>query len=152
MTDKSIRKPMGIVQDVLVKVGRFVLLEDLLDYAMEINIPIILGCPFLSMGGNPSILVLMCVDKRHQSRVKITVELESLDYLQFKEVSINIRSKEINRYYMGDEYESINTPSYNENADTRDSARPSMASIIARAPLVWATINMALIFKGDLKL
>ncbi|XP_070054346.1 uncharacterized protein [Nicotiana tomentosiformis] len=50
MADRSIKRPVGIVDDVLVKVGKFLLLADIviLDCAIDKEIPIILGRPFLA--------------------------------------------------------------------------------------------------------
>ncbi|XP_070049604.1 uncharacterized protein [Nicotiana tomentosiformis] len=52
MADRSIKRPFGIVDDVLVKVGKFLLTADfvILDYAVDKEIPIILGRPFLATG------------------------------------------------------------------------------------------------------
>ncbi|XP_075076748.1 uncharacterized protein LOC142163371 [Nicotiana tabacum] len=52
MADRSIKRPVGIVDDVLVKVGKFHLLADfvILDSAVDKEIPIILGRPFLATG------------------------------------------------------------------------------------------------------
>nr|XP_009782367.1 PREDICTED: uncharacterized protein LOC104231122 [Nicotiana sylvestris] len=52
MADRSIKRPVGIVDDVLVKVGKFHLPADfiILDCAVDKEIPIILGRPFLSTG------------------------------------------------------------------------------------------------------
>ncbi|MCE2055209.1 hypothetical protein HAX54_042182, partial [Datura stramonium] len=48
MADNSIKTLVGVVEDVLVKVEKFVLLANLviLDYDVDIDIPIILGRPF----------------------------------------------------------------------------------------------------------
>ncbi|XP_033510449.1 uncharacterized protein [Nicotiana tomentosiformis] len=53
MADRSIKRPVGIVDDVLVKVGKFLLPADffILDCAIDKEIPIVLGRPFLSTGG-----------------------------------------------------------------------------------------------------
>ncbi|XP_075084824.1 uncharacterized protein LOC142168064 [Nicotiana tabacum] len=50
MTNRSIKRPVGIVDDVLVKVGKFILPIDfvILDCAIDKYIPIILGRPFLA--------------------------------------------------------------------------------------------------------
>nr|XP_016438850.1 PREDICTED: uncharacterized protein LOC107764762 [Nicotiana tabacum] len=50
MVDRSIKRPMGVVDDVLVKVGKFLLPADfvILDCAINKEIPIILGRQFLS--------------------------------------------------------------------------------------------------------
>ncbi|XP_019228434.1 PREDICTED: uncharacterized protein LOC109209582 [Nicotiana attenuata] len=52
MANRSIKRPVGIVDDVLVKVGKFLLPVDfvILDCAVDKEIPIILGRPFLSTG------------------------------------------------------------------------------------------------------
>ncbi|XP_075098626.1 uncharacterized protein LOC142175537 [Nicotiana tabacum] len=52
MADRSIKRTVGIVDDVLVKVGEFHLPVDfvILDYAVDKEIPIILGIPFLATG------------------------------------------------------------------------------------------------------
>ncbi|XP_016469915.2 uncharacterized protein LOC107792235 [Nicotiana tabacum] len=52
MADRSIKIPVGIIDDVLVKVGKFLLSADfvILDCAVDKEIPIILGRPFLATG------------------------------------------------------------------------------------------------------
>ncbi|XP_059310146.1 uncharacterized protein LOC132061324 [Lycium ferocissimum] len=52
MTDRSIKRPVGVVDDVLVRVGDFMLPVDfvILDCAVDRDIPIILGRPFLTTG------------------------------------------------------------------------------------------------------
>nr|XP_009628036.1 uncharacterized protein LOC104118494 [Nicotiana tomentosiformis] len=52
MVEHAITRPIGIVDDVLVKVGKFLLATDLviLDYVVDKEIPIILGRPFLAIG------------------------------------------------------------------------------------------------------
>ncbi|XP_019251309.1 PREDICTED: uncharacterized protein LOC109230243 [Nicotiana attenuata] len=52
MADHSIKRPVGIIDDVLVKVGKFHLPADfvILDCAVDKEIPVILGRPFLAMG------------------------------------------------------------------------------------------------------
>ncbi|XP_062081031.1 uncharacterized protein LOC133785832 [Humulus lupulus] len=50
MADCSIKQPRGVIEDVLVKVGKFICPVDfiILDMEEEANIPIILGRPFLA--------------------------------------------------------------------------------------------------------
>ncbi|XP_019239894.1 PREDICTED: uncharacterized protein LOC109219880 [Nicotiana attenuata] len=52
MADRSIKRPVGIVDDVLIKVGSFHLPADfvILDCAVDKEMPIILGRPFLATG------------------------------------------------------------------------------------------------------
>ncbi|XP_074305070.1 uncharacterized protein LOC141640005 [Silene latifolia] len=53
MADRSIKRPLGVLQDVLVKVGKFLIPVDfiVLDIAEDSQIPIILGRPFLHTAG-----------------------------------------------------------------------------------------------------
>ncbi|XP_047252215.1 uncharacterized protein LOC124887081 [Capsicum annuum] len=52
MADRSIKRPIGVLFDVLVKVEKFILPVDFveLDYEMDQEVFIILGCPFLATG------------------------------------------------------------------------------------------------------
>ncbi|XP_075106936.1 uncharacterized protein LOC142179935 [Nicotiana tabacum] len=52
MADHSIKRPVGIIDDVLMKVGKFPLPADfvILDCVVDKQIPIILGIPFLATG------------------------------------------------------------------------------------------------------
>ena len=52
MTDRSIKRPKGILEDVLVKVGEFILptnfiVLDMEESPMPLTLPIILGRPFM---------------------------------------------------------------------------------------------------------
>lgn len=51
LADRSIRHPRGVVEDVLVKVDKFIFLADfiILDVDEEVEVPLILGRPFLAM-------------------------------------------------------------------------------------------------------
>ncbi|WCJ19866.1 hypothetical protein M5689_002140 [Euphorbia peplus] len=53
LADRSICYPRGIVEDVLVKVGKFILPADfvVMDMPEDMHVPIILGRPFLATGG-----------------------------------------------------------------------------------------------------
>ncbi|XP_016562067.2 uncharacterized protein LOC107861219 [Capsicum annuum] len=50
MTDRSVKRPVGILHDVLVKIADFVLLADfvVLDYEVHFEVPIILGGSLLT--------------------------------------------------------------------------------------------------------
>ncbi|XP_050233326.1 uncharacterized protein LOC126681813 [Mercurialis annua] len=52
LDDQSIKKPFGVVEDVLVKVDKFIFPVDFvnLDYAVDKNCPMILGRPFMNTG------------------------------------------------------------------------------------------------------
>ena len=52
MTDRSLKHPRGVIEDVLVKVDKFIFLVDFIVFDMEKDreIPIILGRPFLATG------------------------------------------------------------------------------------------------------
>ncbi|KAM6559046.1 hypothetical protein CsatA_028285 [Cannabis sativa] len=50
MVDRSLTRPRGMIEDILVKVGKFIFPADFLDMEEDENIPIILGRPFLATG------------------------------------------------------------------------------------------------------
>ena len=52
MADRTVKRPIGILHDVLVKVESFIFLEDfvILDCEFDFEVPIILGRPFLAIG------------------------------------------------------------------------------------------------------
>ena len=52
MADRTVKRPIGILHDVLVKVESFIFLEDfvILDCEVDFEVPIILGRPFLATG------------------------------------------------------------------------------------------------------
>ena len=52
LADRSLKHPRGIIEDVLVKVDKFIFLTDfiVLDMEEDKEIPIILGMPFLATG------------------------------------------------------------------------------------------------------
>ncbi|XP_070017283.1 uncharacterized protein [Nicotiana sylvestris] len=52
MADRSIKRPLGIIDDVLVRVDKFILPADfvILDCEVDFEVPIILGRPFLATG------------------------------------------------------------------------------------------------------
>ena len=58
MADRTVKRPIGILHDVLVKVESFIFLADfvILDCEVDFEVPIILGRPFLTTG---SVLVDM---------------------------------------------------------------------------------------------
>ncbi|KAK4737564.1 hypothetical protein R3W88_001261 [Solanum pinnatisectum] len=52
MTDRIVKRPIGVLQDVLVKVESFIFSTDfvILDCEVNFEVPIILGRPFLAIG------------------------------------------------------------------------------------------------------
>ncbi|XP_010247671.1 PREDICTED: uncharacterized protein LOC104590648 [Nelumbo nucifera] len=52
LADRSIKHPRGIIEDVLVKVGKFIFPVDfiVLDMEEDVDVPLILGQPFLATG------------------------------------------------------------------------------------------------------
>ncbi|XP_027343029.1 uncharacterized protein LOC113855597 [Abrus precatorius] len=52
LADKSYTYPYGVVEDLLVKVDKFIFLADfvILDMEVDVDIPLILGRPFLATG------------------------------------------------------------------------------------------------------
>ncbi|XP_016578822.2 uncharacterized protein LOC107876408 [Capsicum annuum] len=87
MVDRSVKQPMGILHDVLVKVANFILPADfvVLDYEVEFEVPIILGRSFLATG-----------------RVIIDMELNELKFrLNDKEARFEIHSSMTQQKEMG---------------------------------------------------
>ncbi|XP_070025260.1 uncharacterized protein [Nicotiana sylvestris] len=52
MADRTIKRPLGIIDDVLVRIDKFILPADfmILDCEVDYEVPIILGRPFLATG------------------------------------------------------------------------------------------------------
>ncbi|XP_070001908.1 uncharacterized protein [Nicotiana sylvestris] len=52
MADRSMKRPLGIIDDVLIRVDKFILPDDfvILDCEVDFKVPIILGRPFLFTG------------------------------------------------------------------------------------------------------
>ena len=52
MADRTVKRPIGILHDVIVKVESFIFSTDfvILDCEVNFEVPIILGRPFLAMG------------------------------------------------------------------------------------------------------
>nr|XP_016467193.1 PREDICTED: uncharacterized protein LOC107789841 [Nicotiana tabacum] len=52
MVDRTMKRPLGVIEDVLVRVDKFILPADfvILDYEVGYKVPVILGRPSLSMG------------------------------------------------------------------------------------------------------
>ncbi|XP_070034626.1 uncharacterized protein [Nicotiana tomentosiformis] len=52
MVDRTMKCPLGVIEDVLVRVDKFILPTDfmILDYEVDYEVPFILGRPFLAMG------------------------------------------------------------------------------------------------------
>ncbi|XP_070050448.1 uncharacterized protein [Nicotiana tomentosiformis] len=52
MADRTMKRPLGIIDDMLVRVDKFILPVDfvILDYEVDYEVPIILGRPFLATG------------------------------------------------------------------------------------------------------
>ncbi|XP_070032884.1 uncharacterized protein [Nicotiana tomentosiformis] len=52
MTDRTMKRPLGVIENVLVRVDKFILLVDfvILDFEVDYEVPIILTRPFLTTG------------------------------------------------------------------------------------------------------
>ena len=74
MVDKSITYPLGILENVPIKVGKFVIPVDfgVLEMEEDLEIPILFGRPFLMTGG-------AIIDMK---RGKITLEVDN-DHMEF---------------------------------------------------------------------
>nr|KAK4716688.1 hypothetical protein R3W88_015026 [Solanum pinnatisectum] len=96
MADRSIKHPVGILYDILVKVDRFIFLDDfvILDCEIDAEIPIIFGGPFLATGralvdvesGELNFLVNedevtfnVCKSKKHPSDIHVVSTIDVID-------------------------------------------------------------------------
>ena len=94
MVDRTVKRPIVILQDVLVKVESFILLEDfiILDCEVDFEVPIILGRPFLAIGralvdmekgqmkfqsNNEELAFIICRSMRQNG------ELQSVSYISY---------------------------------------------------------------------
>ncbi|KAK4723774.1 hypothetical protein R3W88_026553 [Solanum pinnatisectum] len=88
MADRSIKHPVGILYDILVKVDRFIFLDDfvILDCEIDAEIPIILGRPFLETGralvdvesgelkfwvNEDEVTFIVCMSMKHPSDIHV---------------------------------------------------------------------------------
>ena len=91
MADRSIKHPRGIIEDILVKVDKFIFPADfvVLDMEEDRDIPIILGRPFLATGG-------ALIDVR-KGELKLRVNDEEVTFNVFKAMKYPKASDDIFR-------------------------------------------------------
>ncbi|XP_019231306.1 PREDICTED: uncharacterized protein LOC109212145 [Nicotiana attenuata] len=82
LADRSLVMPEGIIEDVLVRMGKFVLPADfiVLDYEADEEVPIILGRPFLATGG-------AFIDVR-EGKLKMRVGDEEITFNMYKALKL----------------------------------------------------------------
>ncbi|XP_070023128.1 uncharacterized protein [Nicotiana sylvestris] len=82
LADRSLVMPEGIIEDVLVRVGKFILPADfiVLDYEADEEVPIILGRPFLATGG-------AFIDVR-EGKLKMRVDDEEVTFNVYKALKL----------------------------------------------------------------
>jgi len=78
LVEKSIKRPYGIVEDLLVKVDKFLFLVDfvVMDIEEDVDVPLILGRPFMK-----TTKVIIDVDK---GKLKVCVENEEVSFNVFE--------------------------------------------------------------------
>ncbi|XP_070005134.1 uncharacterized protein [Nicotiana sylvestris] len=82
LADRSLVMPEGIIEDVLVRVGKFILPADfiVLDYEADEEVPIILGRPFLATGG-------VIIDVR-VGKLKMRIDDEEVTFNVYKALKL----------------------------------------------------------------
>ncbi|XP_019257773.1 PREDICTED: uncharacterized protein LOC109235989 [Nicotiana attenuata] len=82
LADRSLVMPKEIIEDVLVRVGKFILPVDfiVLDYGADEEVPIILGRPFLATGG-------AIIDVR-EGKLKMRVDDEEITFNVYKALKL----------------------------------------------------------------
>ncbi|XP_070017370.1 uncharacterized protein [Nicotiana sylvestris] len=108
MVDRSMKRPLGIIDDVLVRVDKFILLADfvILDCEVDYEVLIILGRPFLATGkalvdveageltfrvGDKKVVFHVCKSMKHPNSTKLCSFIDLI-----KEVIIDDTSAMIN--------------------------------------------------------
>jgi len=79
LADRSITRPYGVVEDVLVKVKHFIFPADfvVMDISKDIDIPVILGRPFM--------LTASCIVDMGKRKLKLGFEDQKIDFDLFVE-------------------------------------------------------------------
>nr|XP_009624320.1 uncharacterized protein LOC104115401 [Nicotiana tomentosiformis] len=82
LADRSLVRQEGIIEDVLVRVGKFILPADfiVLDYEADEEVSIILGRPFLAIGG-------VIIDVREE-KLKMRVDNEEITFNVYKPLKL----------------------------------------------------------------
>ncbi|XP_050238262.1 uncharacterized protein LOC126687747 [Mercurialis annua] len=97
LADHSLKRPYGIVEDVLVKVDKFIFPVDfvILDYAVDKEFPIILGRPFMNTGR-----ALIYV---HGGKLTLRIDEETVKFDMKKVMRSTIEEEECMRIELVDE-------------------------------------------------
>jgi len=79
LADRSITKPYGVIEDVLVKVKHLIFLADfvVMDIEEDENIPLILGCPFMATAS--------CVVDMRKKKLEMGIEDQKINFELFDE-------------------------------------------------------------------
>ena len=98
VADKSLKHPRGVIEDVLVKVDKFIFLADfiVLDMEEDKEIPIILGRPFLATG--------RAMIEVQRGKPKLRVQEDEVKFNVFKAVK---HSEESDTCFMTETVEAI---------------------------------------------
>ncbi|KAJ9556882.1 hypothetical protein OSB04_011496 [Centaurea solstitialis] len=105
LADRSIKYPVGIAEDVLVQVDKFVFLADfvILDIKDEVKAPLILGRPFL----NTANAIISVAERRLRLGIGEDRFTFSIDQAMSKGFSIEHENRVIPQEEGGDEFEEI---------------------------------------------
>ena len=98
MVDRTAKRPIGILHDVLVKVESFIFMENfvILDYEVNFEDPIILGRPFLATGR-----ALVDMEKR-QMKFRLNSEEVTFNICRSMRQSGELQSVSAISYNMGE--------------------------------------------------
>ena len=107
LADRSIKYPRGIVEDVLVKVNKFIFPVDfiVLDMEEDYDVPLILGKPFLAIGG-------ALIDVQHEKLI-LRVQDEQVIFNVFKDTK---QTDDNQTYFLID---IIDNPLYENSVENR---------------------------------
>nr|GEU70970.1 hypothetical protein [Tanacetum cinerariifolium] len=95
LADRTISKPMGVAENVFVKVGKFYFLADfvVLDFIADLRVPLILGRPFLSTAH--------AIINVHEREIIIRQDQQSLT-IQYGDIPSIKKVEQVNKIYFID--------------------------------------------------
>lgn len=137
LVDHTITNPHGIIEDLLVKVGKFIFPVDfvVLNMKENDNLPIILGRPFLS--------TTRALVDTHDSKLTLRVENEEITFDMIQKVS---NDKQINEMLVVNDCEEENFNGLNEleklmEEELKTWEKPNMEKVERTKPCALVPIN-----------
>ncbi|XP_070023262.1 uncharacterized protein [Nicotiana sylvestris] len=105
LADRSITHPKGVIEDVLLRIGKFIFLADfiILDYEADELVSIILGQPLLATGD--------AIIKERERKIILRVDDEKADFNVYKAIQFLRHNEELSMISIVEDDEKIQYPS-----------------------------------------